>query len=103
MPLDMLDRMTLDPGTRTIGKIMQEREWAVSDIRRRLSRKQEASRIESGLARDACDAEKHLEPASNAQRLLRLAEVIKKIGLCRSSIFRYVAEGKFPTPMDFEA
>ncbi|MEA3139758.1 MAG: hypothetical protein QOK23_1927 [Gammaproteobacteria bacterium] len=34
MPLDMLDRLCLDPGTRTLGELMQEREWAVGEIRR---------------------------------------------------------------------
>ena len=28
MALDMLDRLCLDPGTRTIGELIQEREWA---------------------------------------------------------------------------
>jgi hypothetical protein len=52
VPLDMLDRLCLDPGTRTLGELMQEREWAVSEIRRlrtdvsRLSQKREALRIE---------------------------------------------------------
>jgi prophage regulatory protein len=64
MPLDMLDRLTLDPGTRTLGELMQEREWAVWEI-----------------------------------RLLRLAEVSTMVGLKRSSIYRYVAEGRFPAPI----
>jgi hypothetical protein len=34
VPSDMLDRLCLDPGTRTIGELMQEREWAVWGIRR---------------------------------------------------------------------
>ena len=48
MGLDMLDRLILDPGTRTLGELLQEREWAVGEIRRlrldlgRLSRKQQA-------------------------------------------------------------
>jgi hypothetical protein len=33
MPLDMLDRLSLDPGTRTLGELLQEREWVVSEIR----------------------------------------------------------------------
>ena len=78
MPLDMLDRLGLDPGTRTIGELMQEREWAAGEIRRlrrdvdRLSRKQEAARIETDISHEAVDA-KRLDPALNAQRLVRLA------------------------------
>lgn len=76
MTLDMLDRLCLDPGTRTLGEFMQEREWAAGEIRRlrmdvgRLSRKKEAVRIEKEMAQEAVDA-KHLDPALNAQRLIR--------------------------------
>jgi hypothetical protein len=72
MPLDMLDRLCLDPGIRTLGELLQEREWAVGEIRRlrsdvgRFSRKQESSRIEREM-------DHAVDPALNAQRLLRLA------------------------------
>jgi prophage regulatory protein len=104
VPLDMLDRLCLDPGTRTIGELMQEREWAVGEIRRlrvnvdRLSRKQESSRIERASL-DKGSGSSHLDPALNAQRLIRLAEVSKMIGLGRSSKYRYVSEGRFPAPI----
>ena len=104
MPLDMLDRLCLDPGVRTLGELMQEREWAAGEIRRlraevgRLSRKDEAKRIEREISEETVDA-KRLDPALNAQRLIRLAEVSSMIGLKRSSIYRYVSEGKFPSPI----
>jgi prophage regulatory protein len=100
MPLDMLDRLGLDPGTRTLGELMQEREWAVGEIRRlradvdRLSRKHHATRIEKEM--EQADG---LDPKLNAQRLLRLTEVSTMVGLKRSSIYRYVSEGKFPAPV----
>ena len=98
MPLDMLDRLILDPGTRTLGELMQEREWAVGEIRRlradvgRLSRKQQALRIEGEI-------DHAVEPALNAQRLLRLKEVSTMVGLCRSAIYKYVSEERFPAPI----
>ena len=79
MPLDMLDRLILDPGTRTIGELFQGREWAVAESRRlrldvsRLSRKQEAVRIEGEM-------DHAVDPALNAQRLLRLPQVMTMIG-----------------------
>jgi prophage regulatory protein len=101
MPLDMPDRLILDPGSRTLGELLQERAWAVWEIRRlrtdvgRLSRKQDALRmeVEKVFSKDSFD------PALNAQRLLRLAEVSTMIGLKRSSIYRYVADGRFPAPI----
>jgi prophage regulatory protein len=100
MPLDMLDRLCLDPGTRTIGELLQEREWAVGEIRRlrtdlgKLSRKEKAEKIEEGMEQRG-----GLDPKLHAQRLLRLAEVSTMVGLKRSSIYRYVAEGRFPHPI----
>src|SRR5277367_4551910 len=98
MPLDMLDRLCLDPGTRTLGEMVQEREWAAGEIRRlrtevgRLSRKADAGRIEREM-------DQAVDPALNAQRLLRLAEAVTMSGLCRSSIYRYIGEGRFPAPI----
>jgi prophage regulatory protein len=100
MPFDMLDRLSLDPGTRTIGELMQEREWAVGEIRRlrmdlgRLSRKEKAESIEEEM-----EQTQGLDPRLHAQRLLRLAEVSMMVGLKRSSIYRYVSEGSFPAPI----
>jgi prophage regulatory protein len=100
MPLDMLDRLCLDPGTRTIGELMQEREWAVGEIRRlrnhvgRLSRNREALRIESEM-----ELAEGFDRALNAQRLLRLKEVMTMVGLRRSAIYQYVSEGRFPAPI----
>jgi prophage regulatory protein len=100
MPLDMLDRLCLDPGTRTIGELLQEREWAVGEIRRlrsdlgRLSRKEKAEKIEEGMEQRG-----GLDPKLHAQRLLRLADVSMMVGLKRSAIYRYVAEGRFPAPI----
>jgi len=51
----MLDRLTLDPGTRTLGELLQERKWAFWEIRRlhmdvgRLSRKRRAEKIEEEM------------------------------------------------------
>lgn len=36
-------------------------------------------------------------------RLLRLPEVKARVGLCRSSIYQRVAEGKFPPPVSLGA
>ena len=104
MVLDMLDRLCLDPGTRTIGELMQEREWAVSEIRRlrrdvdRLSRKSDAVRIEREMSQEGVDA-KHLDPTLHAHRLLRLAEVVAMLGIGRTSVYNYIAAGSFPAPV----
>lgn len=100
MLLDMLDRLILDPGTRTLGELLQEREWAVGEIRRlrndlgRLFRKGEGLRIEKEL-----EHAEGFNPELNAQRLLRLAEVSTLVGLCRSAIYQHISQGRFPVPV----
>jgi prophage regulatory protein len=100
MAMDMLDRLILDPGSRTLGELLQEREWAVGEIRRlrtdisRLSRKEKAEKIEEEMEQRG-----GLDPKLHAQRLLRLADVSMMVGLKRSSIYRYVSEGSFPAPI----
>jgi prophage regulatory protein len=95
-----VSRLILDPGTRTLGEFMQEREWAVSEILRlrmdlgRLSRNQQAEKIEEEMGHRG-----GLDPKLHAQRPLRLADVSMTVGLKRSSIYRYVAEGRFPAPI----
>lgn len=70
MALDMLDRLTPGPGTRTLGELLQEREWAVGEIRRlrldvsRLSRKHEARRIEREISEEAVDKKKASRPGT---------------------------------------
>jgi hypothetical protein len=34
MPVEMLERLRLDPGSRTVGELFQERQWAVQEIER---------------------------------------------------------------------
>jgi hypothetical protein len=100
MPPDMLDRLVLDPGTRTLGELLQEREWAVGEIRRlslRILRMRQRSPKKEAPAKGSLD--EHLDPSLNAHRLLRLKEVCTMVGLCRSAIYRYVAEGRFPSPI----
>jgi prophage regulatory protein len=61
----------------------------------RLSRKQEARRIEKDSDREG----ERLAGALTAQRLLRLSEVSTMVGLRRSAIYKYVSEGRFPAPV----
>jgi len=100
MAFDMLDRLTLDPGTRTLGELLQEREWAVTEIRLlrvdigRNSRKEKAEKIEKEMEHRG-----GLGPKLHAQRLLRMQEVSMMVGLKRPSIYRYVSEENFPAPI----
>lgn len=46
------------------------------------------------------ECEEHVQPVSRrSTRLIRLPEVVHRVGLGRSTIYRWIAEGKFPKPV----
>lgn len=97
----MVERLRLDPGTRTLGELLQEREWALNEIERlrnQLSRVAQINRpSESPSDRPA--ARPPVDAAITAHRLLKLTEVCELAGLGRSSIYRLTAEARFPAPV----
>lgn len=101
MSVDWLDRLRLDPGTRTVGELFQERQWALQEITRLRAR---VGQLEHRTARDpspALTATVHPaeDPALTRHRLLRLAEVSRLVGLSRSSIYKLMSESRFPVPV----
>ena len=91
MPQDMLDLRRLDPGTRTLGQLVQEREWACGEITRLRGedgrRQRPAVKIHS--APNVVESQRGL-------RYLRLREVCQRVGLKSSSVYRLIGLGKFP-------
>ena len=96
MPYDMLDRLLLDPGRRTLGELIQERAWAAGEIqrlKRALQKAQERPKRGSGAElppwRWAAEAP---SPAA----MLRIDKVVKLTGLSRSTIYSAIQDGRFP-------
>jgi prophage regulatory protein len=91
MPQDMLDLLRLDPGTRTLGQLLQEREWAYAEITR--LRRDEVHRHRPVVT-------KPVEPlrleSPRGLRYLRLREVCQRVGLKPSSVYRLIGLGTFP-------
>lgn len=110
-PEDLLERLAVDPGKRTLGELLQERESArleILDLRQRLST----------LTRDV--AERRSAPPSPAPpvkqtsvtlparvtveqpavapagRMLRLRDVEVMVGVKRSTIYKWISRGRFP-------
>lgn len=112
MPAEVLEYLRLDPGSRTLGQLLQERQWAVCEIERLRAR---ADRLASAAATDLAVA-KAAEPrrsrlsqdavyqattmppapAASIGQLLRLSEVRKLIGLSRSTIYTKIERNEFP-------
>lgn len=47
-------------------------------------------------AAEKCPSASAIEPASTQPRLLRLPEVMDRVGLRRSAIYQRMSEGRFP-------
>lgn len=91
MSPDMLDLLRLDAGTRTLGQLLQEREWAYGEITR--LRREDAQRQRPAPRIDSRPAEFE---SHRGLRYLRLREVCQRVGLKSSSVYRLIALGKFP-------
>lgn len=97
---DFLDRLVLDPGTRTIGQLLQERQWAVAEIDR-LRRQLAGGRPIPATPIPASPP----EPAPPvrlefpAEALLRMSDVRKMCGLSPSTVYQMMRDGRFPKPL----
>ena len=102
---DMINRLRLDPGTRTLGQLLQEREWAVNEFARLRGEKPQrlsastASRLNDGQPSRPVLPLKLPDPALSAHRLLRMPELCLLLGLSRAAIYKLRAAGRFPAPM----
>jgi len=95
-----LERLRVDPGQRTLGELPQDREAAFHEIRRlrreieqlrhiREDRREKSAAVQSTIGgRNFCSG-----------MLLRVSTVCKLIGVCRSTVYRWISEGSFPEPV----
>jgi len=105
MPHDMLGQMRIEPGHRTLGELLQERQWAVHEISRlrdeivRLSTRHAMRVPETNSAPTRVGEEPMYLLA--AHRFLRISDVKKLVALSGSTIYRLVGEGAFPAGVHF--
>ena len=95
--LDILERLQIDPGDRTIGQLLQDREAAVHEIRRlRLEIEQR-----DGLQTPIPPMPQELKSKQSSPRpmLVRLSDVCELVGVSRSTIYKWVSMGTFPGPL----
>jgi len=102
---DVLARLQVDAGTLTIGRLVQDREAAITEIGRlreelRLLKASIAKRESPGLASRAvvANARAAVLP-QHPKLLLRLSDVCVRVALSRSTVYKRVAEGTFPAPI----
>ena len=97
----MWERLRTDPGHRTLGELLQEREWAVQEIGRlhlELMRWTQSAAARKQAQQPNDDRSEAMAPGI-AGRMLRLKEIRRLTGLASSTIYKYISEGRFPKPL----
>ena len=96
---DVLARLRLDAGTRTLGELIQERQLAISEILRlqAIVREMQADPHPS----------RHITQSSHAaptvqleqRELLTFKEICALLALTRSTVYGLIKAGNFPSPL----
>jgi prophage regulatory protein len=92
---DILDRLRVDPGKRTVGELLQEREHALHEI---LRLRADIERLRTARTPKS-PAGNSAPPTHPSGALIRLADVCALVGVSRSTIYQWVSEGRFPQPV----
>jgi excisionase family DNA binding protein len=92
---DILERLRTDPGKRTIGELTQDRERALHEIVKLRADNERLRTMRKGneaAAAEPCEKQGGFRPGT----LIRLGEVCEMVGVCRTTIYRWMADGTFP-------
>jgi predicted DNA-binding transcriptional regulator AlpA len=95
---DVLERLRIDPGQRTLGQLLQDRQAAAHEIRKLRSEIERLRTVREGRKERAGTA----TPETRAFRpgsLIRIREVCDLVGVCRATVYRRVSEDAFPHPV----
>lgn len=103
---DILDRLRIDPGQRTVGQLLQDREAALYEIGR-LQR--ELDRLKSSQVLEWSDRQmRALSSTRSAESevlpfrpgtLMRISDVCQMLGIGRSTVYKLLSEKAFPKPV----
>ena len=97
---DMLERLGADPGARTLGQLLQERQWALQEIERLTDeilrlRSLSAAKPPSVEVVSETEATRRAHALRNPNRLVRMKELRHLLGLGPSTIYKMMGEGRF--------
>lgn len=96
MHQDIIERLRIDPGQRTLGELLQDREAAAHEINRLRERLERTATIK---AKPRKETEASPAPPINPRTLFRLSDLCESLGVSRSTIYRWMSEGEFPAPV----
>jgi prophage regulatory protein len=104
---DILERLQLDPGQRTLGQLLQDREAAAHEITRLRAaidglRRDTTAKTGKGSTTNrppTHDVEFNKLTPFRTGRLIRLTDLCEFFGVSRSSVYKWMSEGTFPEPV----
>src|SRR5947209_12804948 len=102
---DILQRLRIDAGQRTLGQLLQDREAAALEIERLRTeiKHREGVPMQGTYGRPpkqvrTNSADPSREPPFRAGSLMRLVDVCRFLSISRSTVYRRLCEGLFPAP-----
>jgi len=98
---DIVERLAVDPGQRTIGQLMTERAEALVEIRRLRQLADQAAQQRLARRAAAMLPEVPKPPSATAVpgALLSLSSVCARLCVSRPTIYRWIGKGLFPRPV----
>jgi len=97
---NVLERLRVDPGQRTFGELLQDREAALHEIRRLRREIEQLRHIREGRRERSAAVQSAIAARNfHSGMLLRIGTVCELIGVCRSTLYRWISEGSFPEPV----
>jgi prophage regulatory protein len=94
--VDILERLRIDPGKRTVGELLQDREQALHEIVRLRADVDRLRTVRTSIREPTVNPSL---PTHRSGSLLRLADVCELVGVGRSTIYKWTSEGRFPSPI----
>ena len=95
--ISIIQRLQIDPGLRTLGELLQDREAAAYEIQRMQS---EINHLRSRSLHPAKAREDGSRPAPyRGGTYISIKQVCGLLGISRSTIYKRVSEGSFPPPI----
>ena len=104
---DVLDRLRIDPGRRTLGELLQDREAAACEIARLRSHIERLQVVGAKPASERTVKTPSLTPSNAPEKkspfragsLIRLADVCELLGISRSTVYVRRSAKTFPQPV----
>ena len=99
---DILERLRIDPGQRTLGQLIQDREAAAHEIEQLRS---EVNRLGVRAPERAIKAVSDTsipdlsKPPFRAGTLIRIVDVCELLGISRSTVYKRLSDKAFPEPV----